>query len=278
MNIDNFKFGITDQGDPSLNFSWVDNLKNVVGAVVISKGIGEQFEDALLENKDKVIYHATCTGLGGTILEENVPTVKEKFEHLTYLINCGFPAEQVVVRIDPLFPNKAVKALNGVLNMDYIAKLKNILEMTKTLGIKRVRYSHLRMYDYVYAKLKRISQEFSLENLTYSPFDEIPLYKICPDLEYESCRAFPMPGAIQLGCISNKDLEILGHKRKYKFSKRHPDISGCMCPNECKLELILNKNINKIDCNFNCKYCYWMKVRVDKSSKTKVFGSFKDEH
>ena len=39
------KFGITEQGDPSLDFSWVNKLYKCSGAIIISKGFNDKFNE-----------------------------------------------------------------------------------------------------------------------------------------------------------------------------------------------------------------------------------------
>ncbi len=252
--------GVTEQGDPALNFSWLDHLDVVDFAIVQSKGADQKFEDALLENKNKIIYHATCTGLGGTIFEPNVPTVKEKFEHLSRLINFGFSPAQIVVRIDPLMPFRWVENINKVVGIDYLAKLLNILIMTENLGIKRVRYSYLNLYDFVIDKFKRVSPEFKMYPNILEPDyrTEIQLDKMNPRLEYEACNEFYVPNHHQIPCLSNKDLKIMDFfitKDLDEKLQNDPGKPYCKCPNN-KLELL---HFNKFECKFNCMYCYWNK-------------------
>ena len=100
------RFGATDGGEPCFDTSWTEKLKDVDGAVIISKGSSEAFRKALVENKQKVIFHATITGLGGSVLEPGVPKWEKAVESLEQLIGKGFPAEQVVMRADPIVGEK----------------------------------------------------------------------------------------------------------------------------------------------------------------------------
>ena len=77
----NFKFGITERGDAGLDLTWTDRIHAVEGAVIISKCANLEFSQALLNYREKIIYHSTCTGFGGTLFEPNVPSVDEKFKH-----------------------------------------------------------------------------------------------------------------------------------------------------------------------------------------------------
>ena len=69
------KIGVTEAGDAGLDLSWVSKLFDV--NVIITKHLTPKntaLIKALLNNKDKIILHCTCTGYGGTLMEKNVPT------------------------------------------------------------------------------------------------------------------------------------------------------------------------------------------------------------
>lgn len=64
----------------------------------------------------KIIVHATCTGYGGTELEPNVPNFTTQLTMIKMLLDDGFPAEQIVLRIDPIFPTvNGMRAVRCVL-------------------------------------------------------------------------------------------------------------------------------------------------------------------
>ena len=260
-----FTVGITNQGEPGIDFSWVEHLDAVEFAVVVSKAANEKFEDVLLENKNKIIYHAVCTGLNGTEIEPNVPTVTEKFQHLQRLINLGFPTKQIVLRVDPLFPFQWMTIINRTLRIDYIQKLYNILMMAENLKIKRVRYSYLNLYDFVLSKLQQISHDFVIDP-RWKPIynNEIQLDKLNRNFEYEACAEFFVPPHHQIPCISYKDLEILKkqftHELSFKKLSNKND-PACHCPSN-KLELLVSNNFK---CDYDCKYCYWKSARIDHS-------------
>jgi hypothetical protein len=99
-----FKIGITEAGDAGLDLSWVDKLNLVDGAILISKNLTPAFCEKALEYKDKLIIHATITGWGGTILEPNIPKPPVQINQILSLIHNGFPANKIVIRIDPIIP------------------------------------------------------------------------------------------------------------------------------------------------------------------------------
>lgn len=72
-----YKIGITEARDAGVDLSWVEKLDSVNSAVLITKCVSPGFFDAALENRDKLVVHATITGYGHSILEPNVPTPYE---------------------------------------------------------------------------------------------------------------------------------------------------------------------------------------------------------
>jgi len=248
--ITNFKFGITERGDAGLDLSWVDRLNAVVGAIIISKSASPDLIDALLKNKNKCIYHATCTGLGGTLFEPNVPKYEEKLKHVHDLLMRGFPANQIVLRIDPIIQKSWIPTIEKYLNVDYITTLTNILSFAESEGIKTIRYSYLDLYDHNIIRLSKLPFKFnSYGNLGN---DEIKLEDINPNLKYESCAESISYYTHKVGCISKNDLIRLGIENKYMFTGLSNQRFGCLCPCQ-KLEL-LNKNYQ---CEHKCVYCYW---------------------
>lgn len=106
---ENMLIGITERGDAGVDFSWEDPIRNheVDAAVLITKCITQKFLEKVLKLHQegyKIIVHATCTGYGGTELEPNVPNFTTQLTMIKMLLDDGFPAEQIVLRIDPIFP------------------------------------------------------------------------------------------------------------------------------------------------------------------------------
>ena len=248
--ITNFKFGITERGDAGLDLSWTKRLNAVVGAIIISKSDSPELRDALLKHQDKCIYHATCTGLGGTLFEPNAPTYEKKLAHIYDLIMRGFPRKQIVIRIDPLIPITWVPTIEKNLNIDYIPTLKNILQFAQENEIETIRYSYLDLYDHNIVRLAKLPFKFnSYGKLTKN---EIRLEEINPNLKYESCAETFVNPSHKVGCISRNDLVRLGIEHMYRFTGSSHQRIECLCPCQ-KLEL-LNRNYQ---CDYKCVYCYW---------------------
>lgn len=236
------KFGITEAGEAGIDFSWANKLLD--GNIIITKQLttkNEKLINLLLENKDKIILHVTCTGYGGSKMEPNVPEPKEVLLGVKYLINKGFPIEQTVLRTDPIFPTDI--GLRHVVD---------IWEMFKETGISRVRYSIVDLYRHTkdrifeaYGKLPFegfSAPKYMIENLlkAIEPYRRFYNFEACAENLPDLC-----------GCISVKDYEILGLDTSDiqvgGFQRK-----GCAC---CigKTELLNNKK----RCSSGCLYCYW---------------------
>ena len=93
------KIGITDLGEPCFDTSWIDKVNSVDGLVLVSKGHSELFHGKLLELKDKAVWHCTITGLGGTRIEPGVIDPLRSLAEVKKVIDAGFHASNVVIRI-----------------------------------------------------------------------------------------------------------------------------------------------------------------------------------
>ena len=115
-------FGITEAGDASRDYSWTEKVNDTDMSVIITKHITDEFIEKVLPFKNKVVIHATCTGYGGTVLEPNVPDYKVQLDAVKKLIKSGFPASQIVVRIDPIIPTA-----KGIKNIEKMNKKMPVL-------------------------------------------------------------------------------------------------------------------------------------------------------
>lgn len=233
------KVGITECGDAGLDFSWVDKLLDA--NIIITKNLNDTIIQHLLNNKNKIILHITCTGFGGTKIEPNVPNVNFIHSQTLKLIENGFPVKQIVLRVDPIIPLKIVLE----------QRVKKVLDLFKDTRIKRVRYSFLDMYPHV--KERFINAGISLPYTSfccpaYMKEDALNLLKQYEDVyEFEACAEYTPH---QLGCISQKDFDILGVQGEATpagFQRK-----GCMCI-AGKVELLNSKK----RCPHGCLYCYW---------------------
>ena len=250
------RIGITERGDAGINLLWVPKMHSVDGAVLITKNITKQFALNVLDlhkKGHKIIVHCTCTGYGGTPLEPNVPDYTAQLFALASLIQEGFPAEQCVLRIDPIFPSEK--------EMDKLHKVLTYFGSLNT-GVKRIRISVVDEYSHVKERYIQhgwtplyfgfqandIQLNRVIENIAMYPYR----YEVCAEnrLYQLSLERYPELFSVT-GCISNKDLEILGipvTEMTINPQKR----SGCHCLS-CKTELFTERKV----CPNQCVYCFW---------------------
>lgn len=235
--------GITETGDPAFNLEIFDNLCEA--NIIITKRLTTKLIEKLVEHKDKCILHLTCTGMGGSKLEPLVPTTEETFKKFNELIEKGFPVKQIVLRVDPIIPTK-----KGT------ATALSVLKMFKDSGITRIRYSSFDMYDHVKDRFKE--DEIPLPFETFHA-DKLLINAI---VNVVNAAAFMMgataeacgePGVKSTGCISQKDIEILGLEDKIKLEGNADQRNSCLCGSN-KKQLIKRK---PAPCENSCLYCFW---------------------
>lgn len=232
------KFGITERGDAGIDFSWVDKLLDA--NIIISKYLNDGLINELVLNKDKIIFHMTCTGFGESVIEPNVHNFWWTHQQALKLIDCGFPVEHIVLRLDPIIPTeKGISTADGVLDCFLDA------------GIRRVRYSFLDMYPHVKERFAqaRLPLPYSTFCAPKAMIDNAMKMLDCYEDKYE-LEACAENTKHQLGCISQKDFDILGITEQAEpagFQRK-----GCMCI-AGKTELLSSK----VQCPNKCLYCYW---------------------
>lgn len=239
--------GITETGDPSQHMDIFDRLYDA--NIIITKSlITEEFIQKLVENKEKIILHLTVTGMGGSRIEPHVQTKEVSHVWFKKLLDAGFPVEQCVLRIDPCIPtDKGIQTATDV------------IELFSDTGIKRVRFSSLDLY-------KHVKKRFNEENIK-PPHDDFHAPKKNIDKLYNSlktvCDKYNMiletcaedldNKDAMVGCVSQKDIDILGLSDKIKLIGSSEQRKGCLCPNN-KRELIRCK---PTQCGNKCLYCFW---------------------
>lgn len=269
------KIGVTEAGDASLDYSWMKKADDMDMLVLITKNVTDEFIKKALLYEKKAIVHATCTGMGGTILEPCVPAWRHQVDQVVRLIHMGFPEKQVVLRIDPLFPTE--KGLR---------KFEEIVDYAHSY-IKRYRISVIDNYKHVKERFKAAGLpilyggNFIASDEEFGMVDSLikKLKLRYPDISIECCAEPKLEYAEHIGCVSSKDLALFGLKPSgVKQDNRY----GCLC--EAKNELLpFNhywwcskhskhvsragscecgnckgcKNLQVYGCANRCLYCYW---------------------
>lgn len=246
------RIGITERGDASLDFSWIDKLDTVDGCILITKQLTDTFCQKLIAIQNlqqpylnnQIILHATCTGWGATPIEPNVWSYQTQIDQICNLIQMGFPKERIVLRIDPIFPTKT--GLHRLADVLAYAASRQLFPM-------RIRISILDLYPHVIRRFQAmgmnpvpdISEEQLRHTLTY--------YADCYGIQFETCAEPKLTGNAfsQTGCISNKDIQLLGlPETSVPENPQHR--TGCHCLS-VKTELLTKKT----RCPHQCLYCYW---------------------
>ena len=261
--------GMTERGDAGLDLTWYDKIINstaCVGAILITKGVANiPFQEkalALIKEKPAII-HAGITGWGGSPMEPNIKTPNESINGIRKLIDDGFPAENIVIRIDPIFPTE-----------EGLRRAALVVGLAKRIvpEVKRIRIS---IYDdYHTAREEMIRRG-------YQPIDHITKWKseterrptekqvklvaetllsvARPDQIFELCAEPELADAYPdrfkwFGCLSQKDCDIMGIAVPEGTGINGQNRYGCRCL-MLKHELLTNRE----RCPHNCAYCYWGK-------------------
>lgn len=252
---DNMRIGITEYGDAGVDFRWENKLKEIDGVILITKNLNDTFIKKVLSHMNEVpiVVHCTCTGWGHTRMEPNVPDYKQQLSQMKKLIESGFPASRMVLRIDPIFPTeKGIKRVHEMLNYYH------------SLGLPeneiRYRISIVDEYPHVRERYKKLgftpmyggsfypSEE--QRNLVGNALSEYP-YQF--DTCAEDILAYKFPATFRIkGCISTEDLQIMGIKYDGTFPENPQGRNGCHCL-ACKTELLIPRK----KCPHNCLYCFW---------------------
>ena len=242
----NIIIGITERGDAGIDFSWVDKIQSTAYSVVITKNTTtERFHKAALENASKILLHATVTGWGGTPMEPNVPSPEESVASVTRLVTEGFPAEQIVWRIDPIVP------ANGELGLKAAHRAFRLINESKHIhNITRIRVSVVDGYAHSLRRMAAVGIKPNFSQASWNRVNDMLRYWEKQGFTIEAC-AEPKLYASHTGCVNMLDAQRFGvdiANLPINGQKR----SGCLC-STAKTELLTNRK----QCPHKCAYCYW---------------------
>jgi DNA repair photolyase len=223
------KIGITERGDAAVNLEWIEWVSQGNPAILITKNPKELI--GYLDGNENVIIHCTVTGLGGTKLEPNVPSVDESAEAMKTLSEL-FDKDRIVLRIDPIVPYEP-----------YLSKHLEAYEKCMQYA-SRLRVSFMDMYPHVIARLQENKLRVPYQTLHAPLQDRLEALAKFPNAEV--CGE---PGIACKGCVSPEDcftLKVLPEPAKNKQRQ------ACACIGN-KKELLNSKK----PCLHGCLYCYW---------------------
>lgn len=242
--------GITEKGDPSIDYAWVKKMTLVDGAILITKNLTEKFMTEVLKVKEKVVLHVSCTGYGGTIVEPNLPTYQKQLDNVRELIQRGFPQKQIVVRIDPIIPTeKGIKLVRSV--VEYIQS-----------DIKRYRVSVIDMYPHVATRFKEANLPLPFEKFQANDEQFVALNQELDSLQkeygvtFESCAEIFLNSVKQTGCVGKYDIQLLNLELDETTDTLKGQRPGCLCCS-AKSEMLEGLKCDNYGCAYRCLYCYW---------------------
>ena len=242
------RIGITERGDPSIDFSWVNKINNMDGTIIITKNLTDKVIDCAKPYLDKIIFHVTCTGYGKTIVEPNIPVFTKQLDQAEKLILLGVPYDRVVIRIDPIIPTpKGIK------------RAKMVFEEAIKRGFTRYRVSVMDVYSYIRDGFKALGIEppygdfFTASNEMFKNLNNMlrELKSKNHQITINSCAENKLTEAEASGCVGLKDIELLGLSTQNVDSSGYQR-KGCLCCS-AKTELLSEKK----QCPYKCIYCYW---------------------
>ena len=254
------KIGITERGDAALDTSWIQKLDDLSYAVVITKNLPKLIDKLIDLDHKKILLHVTCTGWGGTTMEPNVPPKEAVLEALQKLIAHWFPANQVVIRVDPIIPTT-----------EGMTRFKDTVTMFAENGFDRFRISVIDMYRHVLDRFYKrdITPPFTLFQCPSVGMGKIAaalydLHDTYPDITFELCAEHALANIaiaphsasfiVEQGCVNRYDATEIFN---IPYHALIPAPNGmqrktCLCLPQ-KTELL---NIRK-QCPHACAYCYW---------------------
>lgn len=253
------RIGITEQGDAGLDFMWFNKLASGTyeGAVLITKNPNDAFITKVIQlyndvNFKNIIIHVSCTGMGKTVIEPQVPDYKTQLQGITKLLQRGFPTNHIVLRIDPIIPT------NGGLGL-----VKHVLDdfLMLNTGITRVRFSILDQYQHVRNRFIEKGIEPPWNGFYAPKWMQENLDRLFSEysmLQFESCaedyfvKHSKNENIISCGCISSYEIELFDLKLDAVMFENNQNRHGCHCYS-CKTELLNHK----CRCPHQCLYCYW---------------------
>ena len=236
--------GMTETGDVAFDLSVFDRL--YLGNIIITKRLTDKLIEKLIEHKDKVILHLTCTGMGGSKVEPFVPTVEQTYQKFCKLLEGGFPVNQVVLRIDPIVPtekgmNTALKVIDIFFQNDH--------------GIKRVRVSSMDMYPHVKERFEKAGFPIPYNSFHAPVSVRHEMVRVFERLGQEKGFIVEVCGEPDLpstSCLSQKDIDILGLTDTIQLVGNAGQRGHCSCPGN-KKQLIVGE-LHR--CKNACEYCY----------------------
>jgi len=247
------KIGITETYDPCFVPDWETKL--LEANIVISKELNDEMIEKLLIVKDRVIFHHTVTGQGGSVLEPNVNPPAVEFEQFKKLISSGFPWTHYVLRVDPiiLLDSKTQERVLNVLTMWHSYASVFLYDVI------RCRISVVDLYPHARERLAAAGVDVFYDGFKAPPAVFARIAKIIDPyndyLDFECCAepGFARYGFIkQMGCASHDDIRRLGLNPDDYGMPETKQRGDCLCL--AKKQIL---GVKPGRCPHGCLYCFW---------------------
>lgn len=249
-------FGITETGDPCFVPDWDLRLREA--NIIISKELTDEMIEKLIQHKDRIIFHHTVTGLGGTVFEPNVKDWEYEYEQFKKLTEYRFkfPMEHYVLRIDPIIPylDESFDAIRSILdawshyNISHLGKITMRCRISILDGYNHVkeRFNKAGVPYLDEIKFTASNAEFEKVEKLLKPYKDHFIFESCAENKFSD--EFIQP----IGCASYKDIAILNlDPSDYIFTenKQRP-----LCHCLPKRQIL---GIKPGRCKHQCLYCFW---------------------
>ena len=212
--------------------------------------------DYLLDLKSKGIQlyvQLTITGMGGTFVEPNAPTLEDSLAVLPQVIDLVGKPERIRLRIDPLV---RIKDNNGNIISNY-EDFSLIVERCSALGIKTFSFSFLE--DGMHKKVNRRFDELGYTILAPTKDEREEFVEDINDIENRfGVKAYScaVPGLTTSACIDGLYLESLHDNIGANVSHKQPFKRAlCGCTDSTDIGGLYRR------CGTGCIYCYGNAVK-----------------
>jgi len=240
-------------GDPCLYISkWRNKLTEI--NVIETKHLSDEFIQICIEEKHSIFLHVNITGMGKTIFEPKIPTVKETFFQIKKLIDLGFPQKQILVCVDPILPNdnglNALKLLLKVFTEYRVLRLRNV--RFNVLHYKEIESTSNKKYTIANQNItSRQSTKGIMQYLTSSPTFFKDYYKLID--QYKTIISVDHSIEAKVGI---RELIVFGYKNEWiNTDGSREKIIEYEKGNKFKPLLNVISDKNPIRCQNRCLLC-----------------------
>jgi hypothetical protein len=246
--------GYWKSGDPCLKINvWQNKLIDI--NIINTKRLTDEFIEICLKEKHRIFLHINITGMGKTMFEPKIQTVKEIFFQIKKLLSRGFPQKQILIIVNPILPND-----NGLNALKLLLKLFTEYKPLRLRFIKFVLLNYRELEDnhnkFVVANfniLKRDSTKMIMPYLVKNASFFKDYYKLIDD--YSSIISVDKGDESLIGIrellpfgYKNEWIDINGNREKlinYENNNKHKPIVNILSGD------------NPVRCSNRCLLCPW---------------------